>query len=151
MRKLYVLAVACAVSAVPAHAAGVKYRTVQAPYQTPGGVSPLISGNTNLQGKHYGTAQLYPGKGEYAVSLTVADQTGQPVLFDVTQDTNGDGTGDVEYGEFCGSAPLTKLRVPYKPVLVYLQAGQCGTTAVSLPTTGTVTAKFAAPVVTKKK
>lgn len=128
--------------AVPAHA-GLGGRTATAEYTTAGGVSgDVLTGDSDVNGEHYGTARVFPRKRERFVKLTVADTSGLPVAFAVGQDVNLDGTDDVRFGEFCGSTPEDlKLRSDKGEVVVYILAGECRG-AVSAPTKGVVTAAW---------
>jgi hypothetical protein len=141
LRPVLIATAALALAAAPAFSAPGA-REASAPYATPGGVTGVISGDTDLNGSHYGAALVTPRRGESRVEVSVADTTGLPVSFELAQDVDGDGRVDWKTGGFCGrtSGPvrLAKQRVD---VLVLVNAGQCGA-GVSAPTTGTVTARF---------
>lgn len=138
--------VAVLTAAVPTAADAIPYvreRTTTVEYTTAGGVAGVISGDANLNGSRYGSARVFTRKGEARFSLTVTDENGLPVAFEVTQDVNGDGHADEEtYGEFCGTTGPTPLRIAKQrqDIVVLILAGQCGTGA-SVPTKGTVTAR----------
>lgn len=138
MRR-YVLVAGLAVvaaTALPAHAGTVRTRTVKASYKTAGGVEPVITGDTTIQGEHYGTAFFDTHRNEYAISLAAADDAGVPVLYAVAQ-------GDTRLALVCG-ATTSPIRLPQPGVRVQIsiQAGQCDTGA-AVPTTGTITARLA--------
>jgi hypothetical protein len=124
-----------ATGALPAHATGVRYRTVTAPYKTAGGVGDAMSGDATVQGEHYGSVLLTPRGGEYAVSVSATEDKTGSVLFEVRQ-------GGTSLGYFC-NATRSPLALPKRTaeITVYILAGQCGG-GVAVPTTGTVTAKL---------
>jgi hypothetical protein len=137
MRR-YVLVAGIAVATlgvVPAHAAGVRYRTVKAPYTTAGGAGEVLKGDTYVQGTRYGSAEVATQRGEYAITVSAVDDHGLPVLFEVTQ-------GGATLGTGCGTTKPLKLDGSGASVLVYIEVGQCRS-GVSVPTTGNVTAKLA--------
>ena len=130
------LAVVAAATAVPADAAGP--RVAKATYKTPGGVTGVLSGDGDLNGDRYGSANVFTRKGESRIAVEVVDDAGLPVAFELGQDTGDERP--VKLGTFCGktSEPV-KLAVQRLPVEVYILAGECGA-GVSAPTTGTVVA-----------
>ncbi|HEV2891625.1 MAG TPA: hypothetical protein VGX28_14725 [Frankiaceae bacterium] len=148
MPRTFLAATAAAALAVsvPAAAGALPYareRTATVEYVTAGGVAGVISGDSNMNGTHYGSARVFTRKGESRFSITVTDANGLPVAFEVAQDVNGDGRSDEEtYGEFCGTTGPTPLRIAKQraDIVVFILAGQCGTGA-SVPTKGTVVAR----------
>ena len=140
-RMAYVGVVVALVAAAPAVAKAP--RIASAPYTTAGGVAGVITGDTDVNGTHYGVATIHTRRGESRVELAVTDDAGLPVAFEVAQDTDGDGHGDAEFGAFCGKtgAPL-RLKRQRADLMVFILAGPCGS-GVSAPTTGTVTARLA--------
>jgi hypothetical protein len=141
MIRTFVLAgAALALAAVPATAAGPRVATVE--YKTAGGVEPVISGGTDLNGDLYGAAEVPTRRGERRVEVAAADASGLPVLFNVEQDVDGDDRPDLKAGPFCGKTPQpVKLAAQQVPVQVNILAGTCGS-GVSAPTTGTLTVRL---------
>jgi hypothetical protein len=150
VRSLSWLAVPLAVAAVstPATAAPraakakprPKTRTVPAPYKTAGGVAGVISGTTFANGDVYGAALVATTRGDRTVTVSMADDHSPAVAFELAQDADGDGQVESHLGEFCGktTAPV-RLAKAGAELIVFVNAGQCGATGVSAPTTGTAT------------
>ena len=91
-------------------------------------------------GTHYIGAARFPGGDEKFLSVEIVDESGRPILAEVTQDLQGNIQPEVVH-EICGG---TTAPVPIEPrteVIVYLYNGQCGQSA-SVPTSGTVTGTF---------
>jgi hypothetical protein len=140
-RSLAPLAVAFLAAVAPA-ADAARERAVTASYQTPGGVSGVITGETTVNGAKYGGAVLPTRKGESRAVVSVNDASGLPAAFRLSYDSNRDGAVDTTIGDFCGT---TGSPVRFAPtggeLAVWVNAGTCGAGA-SAPTTGTVTARL---------
>lgn len=144
LRTLLGAAAAVALAAAPVTAAPARApRTAVATYTSPGGVAGILSGDSNVNGTRYGSATILTRAGETRLlEVSAADDNGLPVAFEIEQDTDGDGAGDVSFGSFCGKvAKPMRLKVQRGDVYVYIHAGQCAG-GVSAPTTGTVTARL---------
>jgi hypothetical protein len=141
-RTLSIAIALAGVTPVAAGATSPSHRDMSATYLTAGGVQGVNSGDTVLQGHTLGSVALSPRRAEHHLALQVVDKAGLPVASEVYEDLNGDGKGDVLVGAFCGrtASPLT-LHHAGAPVIVYINAGRCPA-GPSLPTTGTVSARF---------
>ncbi|HYI44168.1 MAG TPA: hypothetical protein VE174_01730 [Actinomycetota bacterium] len=90
-------------------------------------------------GTNFGGGPLPIGSEERFVSITAVDQSGQPVLVSINQDTNGDGFNDGvadvcatgEKGEAAEVSPGLEMRL-------FISTGPCGDGA-SVPLGGTLT------------
>jgi len=142
LRPVVVATVALALAAVPATAAPGA-RTATATYTTPGGVEPVLSGDSDINGTRYGSATVFTRRGETRVDIVATDTNGLPVAFEIAQDTDGDGAKDWYSGPFCGRTPAAvRFKAQRRELIVLINAGECGA-GVSAPTTGTVTARLA--------
>lgn len=130
-----------AVAAPAAGARTTRTREVSATYTTAGGDTVLMTGDAYVQGQRYGATSLPTKAGDLTADVTIADKAGTAIAAELYQDIDGDGTNETELGTICGrtTAPV-RLRKAGRPIEVYLLAGPCGS-GVSIPTTGTVTAK----------
>lgn len=140
--SLLALAAVAALAATPAGAAPA--RTVQGHYRGAVGTQQFVA--TILPGPYeIGSTDVRPKAGERWVHLTAADSSGLPIWFTVLQDARFvDGNADTNLGEFCGSTPKpVRLRSDVGTITVFPRSGPspCGV-AVSVPTTGVVTARF---------
>ena len=130
--------------AVPAFAGAGGARTVSRAYTGAGvdsvaGVTPEMRGSIHGQGSDAEAVVFATESTDRTMRLTAADQTGLPVRLEFEQTAaNGDV---VLFGRACGKPASVRLAAPGRPVTVYLLTGSCGSTA-SVPTTGTVTARF---------
>jgi hypothetical protein len=114
-------------SAAPGHASS-------APYDMPGGVSAFHVGMAGLPAPTASYTLFKVKPGEKSVVISLADTSGRPVAFDVEQDGTALGT-------FCGSTGKA-VRLPNKAlVMVTPVLGACDD-GVSVPTSGTVSARF---------
>lgn len=138
--RVSLLAIATGLLVPVPSATAIAARTVRAPYVTPGGVSGITAGETVVNGASYGAVTIRTMRGERTIGVSVADETGLPVAAELAQDTDGDGANDRAFAAFCGKAHGIAVPSPGRPVVVYIQAGTCGTGAISAPTRGTVTA-----------
>jgi hypothetical protein len=146
MRRLLLaplaVAAALAVAATPASAGlSAKTRSTTKTYVT-GGNSPASTGDITLQGNEIGYVTIPIQLREYQIELSMTDKTGLPVLAEVKQRIAGQ---DFLLGTVCGKTtkPI-KLRKAGVNVMVLPTADQCGG-SVSMPTSGTVTAKIYRP------
>ena len=105
------------------------------------GVTPAMYGDGSAQGGELEAVTISPPSGDRNVSVRIADRTGQPVLAAVVQHMDGNDAHNVELGRVCGAPGTFHLARPDRPVTVYLLVGSCGS-ALSVPTTGTVTFTF---------
>lgn len=138
LRTALCATLAIGVVAAPANA-GLSAREAKAEYVSAGGVAGIITGDTDINGTHLGTARIYPRRAERYVAMSLTDATGLPVAFEVAQDLDDDGREETSYGAYCGKMPEIKLKAARLPVTVFILTGQCGT-GVSAPTKGVVTA-----------
>jgi hypothetical protein len=123
-------------AAAPA-GAGLRARTQELTYTTGANVDGVISGDTTIQGKRYGSVDFGVRRGERWLDLRLTDASGLPVLAEVSQDTNGDGDADLST-TVCG-ATTKPVALKARVVTVTVLYGTCGT-GVSAPTTGTAVA-----------
>ena len=91
-------------------------------------------------GTHYVGAVRFPGGDEKFLSVEIVDESGQPILAEVTQNLQGNVAPELVH-EICGETTAPVPIEPHTEVIVYLYNGQCGQSA-SVPTSGTVTGTF---------
>lgn len=87
-----------------------------------------------------GCVQVMPEKGERFIHVQIADASGTATQGYVNQDSNGDGSSDVD-GLFCGSTEFPLKIVPKVPITIYVLA-HLSDCPDSVGTTGTMTATF---------
>ena len=127
-------------SASPVHSVTATY--LASGVDSVAGVTPAMYADVSGQGSEVQAVTVTPWADDRAVTVTLADRLGRPVLAAVVQHLGQDTFNDVELGRVCtGTAGRFRLATPSRPVTVYLLAGSCPTGA-SLPTTGTVTVRF---------
>lgn len=78
---------------------------------------------------------------ERFVSISISDNSGQPVFAWIKRDVDADGDADGEWVDICGDTDEPIAVSPGTIVKVLIQTGDCGG-AGSTPTSGTVTAVF---------
>lgn len=120
-------------------------RAIATPYTGPGGASGVATGTVVVGGERYGGAVFSPGDDEVLVTLRVTDDSGLPVLAEVSQDRDDTGSPDPATSvQFCGETAQPLAIRPGVPLTVRLAVGGCGS-GVSVPTQGLVEATFFAP------
>jgi hypothetical protein len=124
----------------PALAAPSAPRHVQASYVAPTSVRGVTTNDAEIQYSDYGSVTVSPDRGDRNLLVKATDKSGQHVPMLVMQDLNGDGTGDLDYGEFCDRSTRLRLKTA-APVIVYLQVGQCSA-GPATATTGVVDFTF---------
>ena len=113
-------------------------------YQCPcGPYAGGVSGGFWLAGGTLGGGTVADGSTETFVSGKIVDQSGQSVMVELAQDTDGDSQAETEIGTFCGStkAPLA-IPNPGVEVSVFILEGQCDGGTASVATSGTLTLTF---------
>lgn len=105
------------------------------------GVTPSLYGDDRAQGGELQAVTITPPSGDRTVSVRIADRTGQRVLAAVVEHMDGNDADNIELGRVCGAPATFHLVRPDRLVTVYLLVGSCGS-ALSVPTTGTVTFTF---------
>lgn len=126
---------------VATHAgAAPRARTLHGAYKTPGGVAPVIHGGMTIQGERYGDVAFGTLARERSIAISIADDSGLPVLAEVSLDADGDGQAET-LTQVCGATkdPIPLPKGKQVAVSVSLVVGVCGS-GVSVPTTGVVTA-----------
>lgn len=125
-----------------AHGGQPAPRDAQAGYTAAGGAAGVGTFSAGGQGSTVGAATLPTRVTERSVTLTIADDSGQPVAAHVVQVLD-EQTGEyVAIGDLCGPAPRAfRLKSPGSPVSVRPVAGTCDG-ALSAPVSGVVTARF---------
>ena len=88
----------------------------------------------------FGCVRITPQKGERFVHVEINDASGTPTQGFVNQDSNGDGSSDID-GLICGRTEDPLKVVPEVPINIFVLAhlSDCPDSA---GTTGTVTATF---------
>jgi hypothetical protein len=107
-------------------------------YQGTGSVQGVVSGAVDAQTGRYGYVTLPTSRKDRSVSVTVTDDRGLPVVFQLSQGYTSDNATVTDLGEWCASTPKpVRLPHPGEPVIVYVELGACGNSP-SVPTMGTV-------------
>jgi hypothetical protein len=127
-----------------------KTQTVTVNYVAPGGVGTgtelTNNGATFSNGSdtNYGGSNLTPPGGMKYASITITDQSGQPISASVGQSSGSAQINTLDWTEnFCGKTPKPVKIDPAYTLTVILYDGTCdGSTSPSIVTTGTITAKF---------
>lgn len=134
------------ISAPPAAARGAwTKRTVTSPYTGAGGAAGGATGTAVIGGERYGGVALSPQNDEVLVTLRLTDDTGRPVLAEVSQDRDGDGAPDPRTTvRVCGATDEPLPTRPGVRLTVRMTVGPCDG-GFSTPTQGLVTATFLAP------
>jgi hypothetical protein len=109
---------------------------LKANYSRPDGVA--VAGSY----ASYGGTLFSPASNTPYVSLTIADQSGEPVFASVGQDVNGDKQiGSDEFrGSFCGKTASPLVIDPKYQITVFVFSGTCSDGTQSVATSGTITA-----------
>lgn len=135
------LATATAVAAMlaPVAAKAHDYRRIEQGEYVAAGVQDVL-GFSAVSNANLGAVRFAAGREKF-VSVAVVDESGRPVLAEITQDYDGDSGPELS-SFLCGSTPKPVAIKPGFETRVYVYNGTCEDGSVSVPTTGTVKAVF---------
>lgn len=141
MRRTSLALLATAVAVVPlaTPVSAARERSATARYGGLAGIAGTFHADFYINGVRPGVAVVHTRKGESRVRVSVVDDAGLPVAFQLSYDADLDGEAETTLGYACGTTQPLRFKPTRGDLVVSVHAGPCGTGA-SAPTNGTVTA-----------